>query len=182
MADSPQKESETYQDDRPCGYRGVVKPQELGAALKGVAEFHARKRSFGDIDKAPVRELDFSEKGGMVSLDDAGARTVARLTDQLLDDRPRIADMCSPETVRRELVETIKRFVYSETPVDPSKEAERLLDRLTGKPCDFVCVFPAKGGQLCSAIRVNRTIMVPSLEQVPEVLKNAFSDLISVRV
>jgi len=142
-----------------------VKPQELGAALKGVAESHARKRSLGDSDKTPVRELNFSEKGGMISLDHAGERTVTRLTDQLLDDRPRVADMCSPETVRYELVEAIKRFVYSETPLDPSKEAERLFDRLSGKPCDFVCVFPAKGGKLCTAMRVNRTIMVPSLDQ-----------------
>lgn len=159
-----------------------MKPQELGAALKSTAESHARKRSFGDSDKTPVRELNFSARGGMISLDHAGERIVARLTDQLLNDRSRIADMCSPETVRYELVEAIKTFVYSETPLDPSKEAERLLGRLSGKPCDFVCVFPAKGGKLCTAMKVNRTIMVPSLEQVPEVLKNAFSDLISVPV
>lgn len=159
-----------------------MKPQELGAALKGIAESHATKRSFGDSIKAPTRELNFSHTGGMIGLDSEGERTITLLTEQLLNDRPKIADMCSSETVRHELVEAIKRFVYSETPLDPSREAERLLGRLSGKPCDFVCVFPAKGGKLSATMRVNRTTLVPSIEQIPEVLTNAFPDLINVPV
>lgn len=147
-----------------------MKPQELGAALKSIAEHHAVKRSFGDSNKTPARELDYSWKGGMISLDDEGAKEITDLTKQLMHDRPQVAELCSHETVRFELVEAVKEFVYSQAPLDPSKEAERLLERFGGRLCDFVCIFLVKGGSIEGVYRLNRVTLAPTRQMIPDAL------------
>jgi len=158
------------------GSSDKMKPQQLGAALKSLAESHATKRSFGDNDQRPVSELDFSATGGMVGLDKEGAQKVDDLAQQLILDRPKISEQCSKDVVRSEILESVKELVYSKAPLDPSGVASSLIKRLSGAPSKFIFVFPVKGGQLVSIIVLNRITLVPSLEMVSSAMTSRFPD------
>lgn len=147
-----------------------MKPHELGAALKVIAEVHSTRRSFGDNSQIPARELDYSCKGGMISLDKEGAEGISSLASQLIHDRPWIEDLCSRETTRFELVDAVKELVCSPVSLDPSMVAERLLTRFNSRPCEFVCVFPVTGGNLTDIRQLNRIMLVPSRGMIPSVL------------